>query len=347
MNYIYSKVLSGSGDGGGLLNVTGTRDWARIATNGNTTQANIILYHTLTTAASLTVWYPVDIPFTHPLTGNIVPTFISCAASLRNAIQTHCWDPTAHAFRDNATATTLYPKDANSLAILFGLTNRTQSLAISASLTRNWTPIGPEPPELPQNISPFITSLEIQAHFEADRADRALDLIRRTWGWYLKNPNGTESTVIEGYRTDGSFGYRFNRGYPNPSYTSHAHGWSSGPTSALMEYVVGLRVVGPAGQWWRLRPQFGDLEWCEGGFTTSLGKYQAKWNRTAGAEYSLSYYAPEGTVGSVELPLVGNQTFPTLFVDGERIPRRSNTVSMDGGRIVMTSSGGSHSITVS
>ncbi|KAK3079839.1 hypothetical protein LTS18_003772, partial [Coniosporium uncinatum] len=293
MNYIYSKVLSGSGDGGGLLNVTGTRDWARIATNGNTTQANIILYHTLTTAALLFAWYPIDIPFTHPLTGNIVPTFISRAASLRNAIQTHCWDPTAHAFRDNATTTTLYPQDANSLAILFGLTNRTQSLAISASLTRNWTPIGPEPPELPQNISPFITSLEIQAHFEADRADRALDLIRRTWGWYLKNPNGTESTVIEGYRTDGSFGYRFNRGYPNPSYTSHAHGWSSGPTSALTEYVVGLRVVGPAGQRWRLRPQFGDLEWCEGGFTTSLGKYQAKWNRTAGAEYSLSYYAPE------------------------------------------------------
>ncbi|KAK3044338.1 hypothetical protein LTS18_001541, partial [Coniosporium uncinatum] len=82
MNYIYSKVLSGSGGGGGLLNVTGTRDWARIAMNGNTTQANIILYHTLTTAASLTVWYPVDIPFTHPLTGNIVPTFISRAASL-------------------------------------------------------------------------------------------------------------------------------------------------------------------------------------------------------------------------------------------------------------------------
>jgi len=345
MNYIYSKVLSGSG--GGLLNVTGTRDWARIATSGNTTQANVILYHTLKTAASLFAWYSASIPFNHPLTGKIVPIFIASAASLRNAIITQCWDHTAHAFKDNATTTTLYPQDANSLAILFGLTNQTQSLAISDSLTRNWTPIGPEPPELPHNISPFITSFEIQAHFEADRADRALDLIRRTWGWYLNNPNGTESTVIEGYRTDGSFGYRFNRGYPNPSYTSHAHGWSSGPTSALTEYVLGLRVVSPAGGRWRLRPQFGGLEWCEGGFTTGLGKYQAKWRRAAGAGYDLSYYAPEGTVGSIELPSVGNQTFPNLVVDGERIPRRSDTVSVDGGRIVMNSGGGSHTITVS
>lgn len=124
----------------------------------------------------------------------------SQASDLKKAIMTYLWDASAGAFKDNATANTLYPQDANSLAILFGVVdpNSTQAQSISSKLTQNWTPIGPQPPELPGIVSPFASSFEIQAHFLAGQAQRGLDVIRTTWGWYINNPNGTESTTIEG-----------------------------------------------------------------------------------------------------------------------------------------------------
>lgn len=190
------------------------------------------------------------------------------------------------------------------MALLFGIVppNGSHAESISAGLTQNWTPIGAETPELPGNISPFISSFEIQAHLEANRADRALELIRRSWGWYLEHENGTQSTVIEGYRTDASFGYRNERGYDfDDSYVSHAHGWSSGPTSALTEYIVGLRVTKPLGEEWSLKPQFGGLEWAQAGFTTGLGRFEAKW-RVDGESVAVEWGTPDGTKGWVDLP---------------------------------------------
>ncbi|KAK5722576.1 hypothetical protein LTR15_005807 [Elasticomyces elasticus] len=272
MEYVYNKVLEPLG----LLNVTGTRDWARSQTGGNNTEANMILYRTLTTGASLAEW-----------AGNtsLAATYTARAEILATNILEHTYDTSYGAFKDNNTDTALHPQDANSMALLFGVVSNTSATAKSVSerLTDNWTPIGAETPELKNNISPFISSFEIQGHLTIGRADRALDLIRRSWGWYLNNPNGTASTVIEGYLTNGSFGYRNYRGYNyDTSYVSHSHGWSSGPTSALTNYILGLEVTGPLGSTWKFAPQFGDLTSVEGGFTTGLGKFQAAWNVTNG-----------------------------------------------------------------
>ena len=256
------------------------------------------LYRTLHTGASIASWVQ------HSSPSNLTALFLTRAESLKSAIMTHCWDPQAGMFKDNATNTKLYPQDANSMAILFGVVspNGTEAQSISRGLTRNWTPIGAETPELPGNISPFISSFEIQAHFIAGQTERAFDLIKRCWGWYLKNPNGTQSTVIEGYLTDSTFGYRSMRGYGNdPSYVSHAHGWSTGPTSALTEYVVGLSVIEPAGAKWTLKPNFDVLNWSRAGFTTPLGKYEATWKKS-NVSILLEWSAPEGTLGYVEIP---------------------------------------------
>ncbi|GME64330.1 putative alpha-l-rhamnosidase protein [Neofusicoccum parvum] len=225
MDYVYAKV-----DDSGLLNVTGTRDWARWQQGWNNTEANMILYHTLTTAATLSDWA------TNTTNSTLSTTFQSRASSLRTAINTHTWDATASLYRDNATLTALHPQDANALSLYFSVATPNTTALISAGLTQNWTPIGAEAPELPGNISPFISSLELHGHCAAGRADRALALARRAWGWYANHPNGTGSTVIEGYLTNGSFGYRSSRGYAfDASYVSHAHGWSAGPTSVLTD----------------------------------------------------------------------------------------------------------------
>ncbi len=353
MKFIYGKVTYASG----LLDVTGLRDWARWQTGFNGSEPQMMyaspnfsstmrqltsdsLYHTLLTGADLAIWAEDKT--------NLTSLWTSQAAKLKVAINEYCFDEAYGSFKDNATATTLHPQDANSMAVLFGAVNSSsRAQSISTNLLKNWTPIGAESPELPGNISPFISSFEIQAHLTIGETQRALDLIRISWGWYLNNANGTGSTVIEGYLTDGSFGYRANRGYDyDASYVSHSHGWSSGPTSALTEYVLGLSVTSPAGAAWKLAPQFGDLTTVEGGFVTSLGKYQASWATRAGG-YELSFNTPAGTEGVVVLPVLSHGRFPTIKIDGQNVPRSCNPrISESGNGVVLDVEGGSHMIVV-
>lgn len=353
MDYIYAKVQPSSG----LLNVTGTRDWARWQTGFNMSSAQMILYRTLTTGADLATWQgegggsgsnATDLP----------ALWTSRAAALQNATLAHCFDASYGAFRDNATATALHPQDANSMAVLFGVVGPDTPTArsISSRLTDNWTPLGPEAPELPGNISPFISSFELQAHLAAGETTRALELVRTSWGWYLGNENGTQSTVVEGYLVNGTFGYRWSRGYGNDfSYVSHAHGWSSGPTSALTEFVLGLSVTARVGSEWLFAPQFGGLGFAEGGFMTALGKFQARWDAAEIEEgedaprYNASVSTPAGTVGRLVLPVVQQGSKPTVVVDGEEVQtewfRKTgvvfDTVVVDGVE------GGEHTIVVS
>ncbi|KAF4547188.1 Hypothetical protein D9617_54g000220 [Elsinoe fawcettii] len=325
MGYINRQVTYPSG----LMNVTGLRDWARWQTGFNNSQAQMIYYHTLRTSATLATW--LEDPA-------LAANWSARADAIAPAINQYCWSPSAGAFKDNATSTTLIPQDANSMAILFGvvppptspatnLSSRAES--ISSALTRNWTPIGAETPELPGNISPFISSFEIQAHLTIGQTQRALDLIRRSWGWYANNPNGTGSTVIEGYLTNGSFSYRSSRGYGyDASYPSHAHGWSSGPTSALTEYVLGLSVVGRQGSEWRLAPQWGDLSSVQGGWSTGLGKFEAGWSRGENGT-EVWWRTPVGTRGTVSLPVQEGE------VVGREEGRREWSVEGGEGRMMV------------
>ncbi|KGO38901.1 Bacterial alpha-L-rhamnosidase [Penicillium expansum] len=331
MEYIYGKVTYPSG----LLNVTGTRDWARWQQGYNNSEAQMILYHTLQTGASLSLWAGDST--------NLSSKWNSQAANLKKAINTYCWDESYGAFKDNATETSLHPQDANSMAIMFGIVNEERTASISENLLKNWTPIGAVAPELPENIASFISSFEIQSHFISHEPARALELIRRSWGWYINNPNGTESTVIEGYLKNGTFGYRMDRGYGyDPSYVSHAHGWSSGPTSALTEYVVGLSVVSPLGLTWKIAPQFGDLEFAEAGFVTSLGKFQASWVLDSSG-YVLTFSVPKGTVGNVTLPYVTASKKPSITIDGDQLMRG---VAYVDGTATVKFTGGSHKVAV-
>ncbi|KAF4872652.1 hypothetical protein CGCSCA1_v008390 [Colletotrichum siamense] len=297
MDYIYAKIIPETG----ILNATATGDWARYIYSTNGSAPNMLLYRTLTTGAFLADLAPSN--SSSSSFANLTSTWLARSETLKTAIKTHLWDATKGAFFDGYKNRTLYPQDANAYALAFGLLapSSPEAASVSAALTDNWTPIGPASPELPGNVSPFITSIELEAHFVAGRPDRALRLIRDSWGWYLTHPNGTQSTVIEGYLVDGSFGYRKTRGYTDdPSYVSHAHGWSSGPTSTLTEYLVGLRVTAPAGREWRLRPVFGEVEAAQAGFTTALGRFSARWEVKNGSIASVEWDVPTGTRGLVE-----------------------------------------------
>ncbi|KAL9620125.1 MAG: hypothetical protein Q9160_005331 [Pyrenula sp. 1 TL-2023] len=306
MNFITSKV-----DSSGLLNVTGIRDWARWQQGFHNTEANTILYHTLNTGARLASW----LLSSSSNATNLTAQWTTQASSLATAINTLTYDTSYGAYRDNDTATTLHPQDANSLALLYSIPPSDNSSATSSildRLTENWSPLGPVTPELPGNISPFISSFELAGRFAQRDTSRALELLRTTWGWILNNENSTGTTLLEGYLANGSFGYRSSRGYGyDDSYPSHAHGWSSGPTSSLTNYLVGLDVTDLAGREWTLAPQYEgatDLTFAEAGFTTSLGLFRAKWERvnngTSGGGYQVTWKAPPGTTGMFSVPNV-------------------------------------------
>ncbi|KAJ5731772.1 uncharacterized protein N7483_006280 [Penicillium malachiteum] len=332
MTYIYDKVTYPSG----LLNVTGIRDWARWQQGYNNSEAQMILYHTLNTGADLASWVGD--------TTGLSTTYDARAAKLKTAINTYCWDDSYGAFKDNATDTTLHPQDANSMAVMFGVVDSERAQSISDKLTLNWTPIGPDSPELPDNVVTFITSFEIQSHFLVKRPERALDLIRRTWGWYINNENGTESTVIEGYLINGTFGYRSSRGYGyDPSYVSHSHGWASGPTSSLTNYIVGLSITSQLGSKWDLSPQFGDLTFAEAGFVTDLGKFSASWTKLKN-EYVVEFSVPKGTTGDITLPYITSSKKPSIKVDGASV-KGAVSYANDVASFSLTG-GGSHKIVV-
>jgi hypothetical protein len=304
MSYITAKI-----DSTGMLSVTGTSDWGRYTQGGHNTEANALMYGTLIYAAILSGWA------NEPDLGT---NWTTLATKLKIAINdpANNWDDGAGAFKDSDTDGSVHPEDGNSLALFYNMATSEHIPLISKQLTMNWGPIGAICPELPGNIVPYVESMEVKGHLVARQATRSLDLMRLSWGWYLNNPYGTQSTCIEGYLADGSFGYRHDTGYNEDySYPSHAHGWSTGPTYGLSTYVLGIQLNEPGGAKWTLAPQFGDLTSVEGGFTTLTGKFSAKWELTARG-YTLSYDTPTGTTGTLLLPANLDKA-PTIEIDGQ------------------------------
>jgi hypothetical protein len=106
-------------------------------------------------------------------------------------------------------------------------------------------------------------------------------------------------------------------------------------------------VTSPAGATWKLAPQFGDLSNAQGGFSTSLGKYQASW-QLKGRGYTLEYSVPAGSSGQVILPCLDSGRFPSISIDGKPVPRTLNPQLQGGGAsFSLDGQAGTHTITVS
>ncbi|PIL26169.1 hypothetical protein GSI_11924 [Ganoderma sinense ZZ0214-1] len=307
----------------GLMNVTGLRDWARLGGGGINAEGNALLYRVLITAADLA---------SHVNNTTLSSAWTTNATNLKGRFNDVFWLPSAGMYRDNDT-TTLCPQDANSMAVLYDLTTSPeQADSVSKGLARNWNDLGPVAPELPDTITPFISGLELQAHFESGNDERAMDLLRREWGYMLYTNLSVQSTLLEGFTANGSLYYRSYRGYNyDPAYTSHAHGWSSGPTSALTYYVLGLTVTSPQGQTWQVAPHLSGLDAAEGGFTTPLGWFGVKWSSQKHT-FTLDIDIPEGTTGVVKVPVGGRAS-----VNGRaQAVSRGDALHLAGGKHVVS-----------
>lgn len=295
MSFIIGKI-----DGNGLLNVTATQDWARQGMGGENIEANAILYAALAGASRLAT-----------IKGEtaLAAGYSSRAATLKAAVNARLWVPSAGMYRDNPTSD-LYPQDGNALAVWYGLTDsESKSSSIARKLAARWGPFGGITPEWDvRGAHPFTGSMEVNAHFTANDDHTGLAQIRRTWGYMLDSPIGTKSTFWEGIDPQGGFPY-------GGAFMSLAHGWSTGPTSALTFYVLGLSPEPDPGRY-RFVPHPGDLTSVEGRITMPQGSVGASWSRhPSNGTYTARLTSPGGTVGRIGVPKLGG-TALTITVNG-------------------------------
>ncbi|KAK4542029.1 hypothetical protein LTR36_007229 [Oleoguttula mirabilis] len=301
----------------GLQNQTQTNDWGRQGSGGFNLALNALDYHALLLMASLTN----SSAQSH--------AWLSAAERLKRSYNDLLWDACAGLYRDNGT-TSLHPQDGNAMAVLYNLTaNGSQVSSISEKLTHNWNAIGPLTPELPDTISPFVSGLEVLAHFRADQPQRALLLMQRLWGYLLDSPLMTGSTISEGITANGSLYYRSTAGYNHDaSYTSLSHGWSSAPVQVMVVEMLGLKITGLGGRTWTLRPQPAGLSDLQGGFRTVLGKFDAAVKvENDGKRIVVHLATPITSKGQVPL----NGRWQTVTVNGRVCQRNGNACVVPGG----------------
>ncbi|KIY50193.1 glycoside hydrolase family 78 protein [Fistulina hepatica ATCC 64428] len=295
----------------GLLDVEDSygNDWGRDAASGQNSAANAIWYHALALASELATLLGDD---------DFAAECLYNASVAKAAFNDLLWDDSAGMYRDNAT-TSMHPQDGNALAVLFNLTETSeQNKAVSEGLTQFWTDIGPLCPELPDTIIPFVSGFEVKAHFTAGEGERALDLLRAEWGYILYSDIMTRSTLVEGYTANGSLGYRGSAGYDHDSsYTSLSHGWSTGPTAALTNYVLGLQLTAPVGAAFDVSPILSGLTEAQGGFETALGWFGVYWVINEDDRvWTLYVTSPANTTGTIYLPEEADLS-AGVYVDGE------------------------------
>lgn len=115
----------------------------------------------------------------------------------------------------------------------------------------------------------------------------------------LQDARMTQSSFVEGYSTDGRL---HDAPYSNDARISHAHGWSTEPTSALSMYAAGIQLTGPAGARWRIAPQPRNFSTVDAGLSTSRGQFAVQVQRQKGAYETFAFQTPSSTRGDVVLP---------------------------------------------
>ncbi|MCC4211520.1 hypothetical protein [Leeuwenhoekiella parthenopeia] len=154
-----------------------------------------------------------------------------------------------------------------------------------------------------QRMSTFYGYYILEAMAKAEDYDGALDVIRTYWGGMLDLGATTfwedfdildvtnssridELTPADENDIHGDFGEFCYIGFRH----SLAHGWASGPTPWLTQYVLGIHVM-DGGNTVKIEPHLGDLEFAEGTFPTKFGILRVKHTAT-----------PDGIITDLEAP---------------------------------------------
>jgi len=282
-------------------------NWHYTDLSGAHTYYNELYYRTLLAAAQLAT------ATGHP---NTAASYLKKASALKTAINTDLFDPATGSYNESTTVTGVVPQDADAYAILFGIAPKSRIAGIVKAMESALsTPAGaldisnPAPAGYGQLIGPFMGSYEVWALLASHHTAGAIQLMRTEWG-RMTVPGPDYTGAI--WETEGT------NGAITSGSTSLAHGWSTGPTSALSEYVMGAAPVGAGYRTWVVDPHPGSLAWVEGDAPTPYGDLNVKWgHETASGRFVMEVGAPQGTTGTIDVPTFGKNV--VVHVNGHLV----------------------------
>ena len=157
-----------------------------------------------------------------------------------------------------------------------------------------------------QRMSTFYGYYILEAMAKAEDYSGALDVIRNYWGGMLdlgattfwedfdildtKNSGRIDELPQENiFDIHGDFGEYCYIGYRH----SLCHGWASGPTAWLSQYVLGINVL-DGGNTIELDPHLGDLKFAEGTFPTKYGVFKLSHKKDKKGKINTSLETPKG-----------------------------------------------------
>ena len=239
---------------------------------------------------------------------DVAAGYRAAAAQLRQAINTVLYNPTTGLYDVNTVRKGVADQHGNSYAVLYGVapapgtTVASMLEKLTAALYRPSTApnaTGPIPVQQSSGstqVGPYTSGYELFARFEAGDTTAALALIRNEWGLMRHTSPYYSGATWEYVALDGTPGLG--------KATSFAHGWASGPTSALSKYVLGVRPIQPGYKTWLVEPQPGDLSWAKGSVPTPYGPIKVEWEKH-GNSFVLEVTVPNGTRGTIGVPVSG------------------------------------------
>lgn len=254
---------------------------------GGVTEFNALYYHGLLAGAEMARALGDD---------DQADAYASQAAALRHAINTTLYDTSTGVYDISTEKRGTIAEDANVAAVLYGVASATRAADVLTKLKQLWIPTGSEPFSSDGGystlVSPFINGFDVQARFAAGDTADAYSLLRRVWSQMVAPGNQYTGAFWENYTPSGAV---------SNGSISLAHGWSSGPTSALSEYALGIRPRTPGFSTWSVAPQPGDLRWAAGQIPTPHGPIAVRWHRS-GRHFVLWVNAPASTSGTITVP---------------------------------------------
>ena len=157
-----------------------------------------------------------------------------------------------------------------------------------------------------ENFSTFYGYYMLKAKAKAGDYQGAIDNIREYWGamlnlgattfWedfnlqWLPNASRIDELVPEGKKDiHGDYGAYCYIGFRH----SLCHGWASGPTPWLTEYVLGIQVISPGAKVIKVDPHLGDLTFAEGTFPTPFGLVKVKHTKLPNGQIKSDIQAPK------------------------------------------------------
>lgn len=157
------------------------------------------------------------------------------------------------------------------------------------------------------NYSTFFGYYMLKAKAKAGDYQGAIDAIRDYWGpmisfgattfWedfnidWLPNASRIDELVPPGKKDiHGDYGAFCYKGFRH----SLCHGWASGPTPWLTQYVLGVNVIAPGCRVLKIEPHLGDLTYAEGTYPTPLGIVTIKVKKLHNGKISINVDAPKG-----------------------------------------------------